>query len=101
MIVKMIVAIIQPERLDAVKEALFHAEIHKMTASRVRGCGQQAGYDGHYREQVKSVNLLEKIRVEIAVNDEFIQPTVDAVVKGAKSEATRRLGRARQNLRIL
>ena len=83
----MIVAVIQPERLDAVKEALFNADIRKMTVSRVRGCGQQAGYDEHYRGQVKSVNLLEKIRIEIAVNDEFVEPTVDAVVKGAKSEA--------------
>ena len=84
---KMIVAVIQPERLDAVKESLFNADIRKMTVSRVRGCGQQAGYDEHYRGQVKSVNLLEKVRIEIAVNDEFVQPTVDAVVKGAKSEA--------------
>lgn len=84
---KMIVAIIQPERLDAVKESLFNTDVRKMTVSRVRGCGQQAGYDEHYRGQVKSVNLLEKIRIEIAVNDEFVQPTVDAVVKGARSEA--------------
>ena len=83
---KMIVAVIQPEKLDAVKEALFHAEVYKMTVSRVRGCGQQAGYDEHYRGQVKSVNLLEKVRIEIAVNNEFVEPTVKAIVKGAKTE---------------
>jgi len=83
---KMIVAIIQPGKLDSVKEALFNAEVHKMTVSRVRGCGQQAGYDEHYRGQVKSVNLLEKIRIEIAVNDEFVQQTTKAIVKGAKSD---------------
>ena len=82
---KMIIAIIQPERLDAVKEALFNAEVYKMTVSRVRGCGQQAGYDEHYRGQVKKVNLLEKIRFEIAVNDNFVEPTVKAIVKGAKT----------------
>jgi nitrogen regulatory protein P-II 2 len=82
---KMIVAIVQPERLEKVKEALFHAEVYKMTVSRVKGCGQQAGYDEHYRGQVKTVNLLEKIRLEIAVNDEFVQPTIRAIVKGAKS----------------
>ena len=82
---KMIIAIIQPERLDAVKGALFAAEIHKMTVSRVRGCGQQAGYDEHYRGQVKSVNLLEKVRFEVAVNDEFVKPTIKAIVKAAKS----------------
>jgi nitrogen regulatory protein P-II 2 len=82
---KMIVAVIQPEKLGAVKEALFNAEVCRMTVSRVRGCGQQAGYDEHYRGQVKSVNLLEKIRIEIAVNDEFVKQTVKAIVKGAKS----------------
>lgn len=82
---KMIIAIIQPEKLEAVKQALFNAEVYKMTVSRVRGCGQQAGYSEHYRGQVKQVNLLEKIRVEIAVNDEFVEPTVKAIIKAAKS----------------
>ncbi len=82
---KMIIAVIQPEKLDAVKEALFHAEVHKMTVSRVRGCGQQMGFTEHYRGQVRSVNLLEKIRIEIAVNDEFVTPTIKAIVKAAKS----------------
>lgn len=82
---KLIVAIIQPEKLDAVKRALFNAEVYKMTVSRVHGCGRQAGYDEHYRGQVKSVNLLEKIRIEIAVNDDFVRPTINAVVKGAKT----------------
>jgi nitrogen regulatory protein P-II 2 len=82
---KMIVAIVQPERLERVKEALFNAEVHKMTVSRVKGCGQQAGYDEHYRGQVKKVNLLEKVRLEIAVNDSFVEPTVKAIIKGAKS----------------
>ena len=83
---KMIVAVIQPERLDAVKEALFNAEVNKMTVSRVRGCGQQGGYDEHYRGQVKSINLLEKVRIEIAVNDKYVDPTVKAIVKAAKSD---------------
>lgn len=82
---KMIIAVIQPEKLDSVKEALFNADVHKMTVSRVRGCGQQAGYDEHYRGQVKKVNLLDKIRIEIAVNDNFVQPTVKAIIKGAQS----------------
>jgi nitrogen regulatory protein P-II 1 len=82
---KMIVAVIQPERLERVKEALFNAEVCKMTVSRVKGCGQQAGYDEHYRGQVKKVNLLEKIRLEIAVNDTFVEATVKAIVKAAKS----------------
>lgn len=82
---KMVIAIIQPEKLEAVKTALFNAEVHKMTVSRVRGCGQQAGYDEHYRGQIKTVHLLEKIRLEIAVNDNFVQPTVRAIIKAAQS----------------
>lgn len=81
---KMIVAIIQPERLDAVKDELFHLDIHKMTVSRVRGCGQQAGFSESYRGQIHAVNLLDKIRVEIAVNDVFEQTTIDAIIKGAR-----------------
>jgi len=82
---KMIVAIIQPEKLDDVKEALFHADVHKMTVVRVKGCGQQGGFTEHYRGQVRNVNLLEKVKLEIAVNDEFVQPTVKAIIKAAKS----------------
>jgi nitrogen regulatory protein P-II 1 len=82
---KMIVAIIQPEKLDDVKEALFHSEICKMTVSRVKGCGQQGGFTEHYRGQIRSVNLLEKVKIEIAVNDDFVRPTIDAIIKAAKS----------------
>lgn len=84
---KMIVAIIQPESLDTVKEALFNAEVHKMTVSRVRGCGQQKGYDEHYRGQIRSVNLLEKVRVEVAINEDFVDQTVKAIIKGAKTDS--------------
>jgi len=82
---KMIIAIIQPQKLDDVKNSLFHNDIHKITVSRVRGCGKQMGYTEHYRGQVRSVNLLEKIRIEIAVNDAFVDETVKAIIKGARS----------------
>jgi nitrogen regulatory protein P-II 1 len=82
---KMIVAVIQPEKLEDVKAALFNAEVHKMTVSRVRGCGQQRGFTEHYRGQVRAVNLLEKVRLEIAVNDEFVDVTIKAIIKAAKS----------------
>ncbi len=83
---KMVIAIIQPEKLTAVKEALFNADIHKMTVSRVRGCGQQKGFDESYRGQAHSVNLLEKIRIEIALNDEFVKPTINAIMKAARTD---------------
>ena len=82
---KLIIAIIQPEKMEAVKAALFNAEVYKMTVNRVRGCGQQGGYDEHYRGQVKNINLLEKIRLEIAVNDNFVEPTIKAIIKAAKT----------------
>ncbi len=82
---KKIEAIIQPEALDAVKEALFAADIHKMTVSKVRGCGQQKGYTEHYRGKVIRVKLLDKVKVEIAVNAEFEQKAVDAIISGART----------------
>ncbi len=82
---KKVEAIIQPEALESVKEALFDAEIHKMTVHKVRGCGQQRGYTESYRGKVYKVNLLEKIKIDIAVNDEFVEPCIEAIIKGARS----------------
>ena len=82
---KKIEAIIQPEKLDEVKEALFKAQVTKMTVSRVKGCGQQKGYTESYRGKIYKVNLLPKVRIEIAVNDEFVEPTIKAIIKGART----------------
>lgn len=82
---KMIIAIIQPEKIDDVKQALYNAEVYRMTVSRVRGCGTQKGYDANYRGQIHNVNLLDKIRLEIAVNEDFVQPAIKAIIKGAKT----------------
>ena len=82
---KKIEAIIQPDALEGVKECLYEAEIYKMTVHRVRGCGQQKGYSESYRGKIYKVNLLEKVKIEIAVNDNFVQPCIDAIIKGARS----------------
>jgi nitrogen regulatory protein P-II 1 len=82
---KMIIAIIQPTKLPDVKQALFEAGVGKMTVTNVIGCGQQAGYTESYRGSIIEVNLLKKIRLEIAVNDQFVKPTTDAIIKGARS----------------
>lgn len=82
---KKIEAIIQPEALEDVKEALFEADIHKMTVHRVRGCGQQRGYTESYRGKIYRVNLLEKVKLEIAINEEFVRPAIDAIMKAANS----------------
>lgn len=82
---KLIVAIIQPHKLPDVKKALFDNEVHLMTASTVLGSGRQMGYTETYRGVPEEVNLLRKMRLEIAVNDDFVEPTIDAIIKGAKT----------------
>jgi len=82
---KLITAIIQPDKLADVKEALFNADIKKMTVSNVAGCGQQAGYTESYRGAIVEINLLKKIRIDVAVNSEYTQHTIDAIIKGART----------------
>lgn len=82
---KMITAYIQPHRLSQVKQALFEAKINKMSVTNARGCGQQMGYEENYRGSVVEINLLPKLRLEVAVNDDFVQTALDAIVSAAKS----------------
>lgn len=82
---KLIIAVIQPEKLPDVKKALYEAEVYKMTVSNVIGCGQQKGYTETYRGAEDEVNLLKKVRLEIAVNDNFVEPTLLAIIKGART----------------
>jgi len=82
---KLVVAMVQPHKLPDVKKALFDADIHKMTVTNVVGCGQQKGFSETYRGVVHEVNLLKKVRFEVAVNEEFVEPTIQAIIKGAKS----------------
>ncbi len=81
---KLIIAYIQPERLNAVKQALYEKEVFKMSVTNSMGCGQQKGYHESYRGADMEVNLLKKVRIEIAVNDEFVKPTVEAIISGAR-----------------
>ena len=82
---KLIVAYIQPYKLSDVKQELYKAKVYKMSVTNAVGCGQQMGYTEHYRGVDIEVNLLKKIRLEIAVNDDFVKPTVDAIVAGART----------------
>ncbi len=83
---KMVVAIIQPFRLDAVKEALYAADINLITVSEVLGHGRQGGNTEVYRGSKENGNLLRKIKLEIAVNEDFVEPCIKAIVKGAKTD---------------
>ena len=82
---KLIVAYIQPYKLNDVKEELYKAEVFKMSVTNSMGAGQQKGYHESYRGVDIEVNLLKKTRIEIGVNDEFVQTTVDAIVRGART----------------
>ena len=81
---KLITAYIQPEKLNDVKRALYEKEIFKMSVTNALGCGQQRGYHESYRGADVEVNLLKKIRIEIAVNASFLQPAIDSIIEGAR-----------------
>lgn len=85
---KLIIAIIQPEKLDEVKEELYKHDINLITVSEVVGHGRQKGVTEIYRGKKEMGNLLRKIRLEIAVNDNFAELTVKAIIKGAKTGET-------------
>jgi nitrogen regulatory protein P-II 1 len=82
---KLIIAYIQPHMVNEVKQELYKAEVYKMSVTNAMGCGQQKGYTEQYRGVEMEVNLLKKVRLEIAVNDNFVKPTIDAIIKGARS----------------
>jgi nitrogen regulatory protein P-II 1 len=83
---KLIIAYVKPERFKEVKKELFRAEVTKMSVSKARGCGQQQGFTEIFRGTVQEVTLLPKIRIEIAVNDSFVEKTVGAIIKGARTD---------------
>ncbi|MBP7583074.1 MAG: P-II family nitrogen regulator [Spirochaetes bacterium] len=82
---KLITAYIQPEKLEDVKKSLTDAKVTKMSITNSLGCGQQGGYTETYRGVEMEINLLQKVRLEIAVNDEFVGVTIDAIIAGAKT----------------
>lgn len=82
---KLIIAYIQPERLNAVKQELFAREVFKMSVSNALGCGQQKGYVQMYRGAIEEVSLHKKVRLAIAVNDGFVERTIEGIVAGART----------------
>lgn len=82
---KLIIAYIKPERLNAVKQELFRREVYKISVTNALGCGRQKGYMEAYRGAIREVNLLKKVRLAIAVNDDFIERTVEGIVAGART----------------
>ena len=89
---KMIIAIIRPEKFEAVQDALDQNQVHLMTASDVRGCGSQRGYSESFRGNKGVIRLLSKVKLEIAVNEDYVKQTIDAIIKAARSEGSGRIG---------
>ncbi len=89
---KLIIAIIQPSRLEAVKAALTEVEVFRLTVMDVQGFGRQKGHTEVYRGHEFSVNLLRKVQLQIAVNEDFVEPTIEAIIKGGRSGATGEIG---------
>lgn len=82
---KLIIAYIKPERLNDVKQALYEAEIFNMSVTNVVGSGRQRGFSETYRGVEQEVNLLKKVRMEIGVNDDYVEAAKAAIVKGART----------------
>jgi nitrogen regulatory protein P-II 2 len=89
---KLIIALIQPNRLEAVKAALAEVEVFRLTVMDVQGFGRQRGQTEMYRGHELNVNLVRKVQLMIGVNDEFLQPTIDAILKGGRSGAAGEVG---------
>ena len=82
---KLVVAIIRPDRLSNVLEELFRAKVAGLTISRVQGHGGELERVETYRGTTVKMELTEKVRLEIGVSDHFVQPTIDAIVAGART----------------
>ena len=82
---KLIIAYIQPHKLNDVKQSLYKAEVYKMSVTNALGCGAQQGFTESYRGIKFEVNLLKKVRLEIAVNEDFVERTIDAIIEGAQT----------------
>ncbi len=82
---KYIIAIIQPSKLEAVKEALREVEVTRMTVSDVMGYGRQKGHTENFMGKEYEINFTRKVKVEIAVNEEFLKPTVDTIMQVART----------------
>src|SRR5881409_2198018 len=89
---KLILAIIQPSKLEAVKEALNKVEVFRLTIVDVQGFGRQKGHSEAFRGHELTVNLLRKVQLQIAVNEDFVEPTVNAIMSAGRTGPDGRIG---------
>lgn len=84
---KFIIAYVKPERFKEVKKELSKMNVSRMSVSRVKGCGEQKGFIEILRATTIEVNLLPKIKIELAVNDDFVDIAIKAIIKGARTNS--------------
>jgi nitrogen regulatory protein P-II 1 len=82
---KLVVAVVRPEKLSEVLEALYRAEVRGLTINRVQGHGGETEHVENYRGTTVKVDLSEKVRLEIGVSDHFVKPTVDAILSAGRT----------------
>lgn len=89
---KLIIAIIQPSKLEDVKAALSRVEVVRLTIMDVQGFGRQKGQTEVFRGREITVNLLRKVQLQIAVNDHFVEPTINAIIEGGRTGEDGQIG---------
>jgi nitrogen regulatory protein P-II 1 len=89
---KYIIAIIQPSRLEPVKEALSGIEVFRLTVTDAQGIGRQKGHTEVYRGHEYQVNFVRKVKLEIAVDDEYVEPTIEAISNAARTGEEGKIG---------
>lgn len=89
---KLILAVIQPGSLEAVKQALAEVQVFRLTIVDVYGFGRQKGHSEVYRGQELTTQLLRKIQLQIAVNEDFVEPTVNAIMRAGRTLPAGRIG---------
>ncbi len=82
---KLIIAIIQPNHLDSVRDALARAKVFRLTIMDCEGFGRQKGQVEQFQKADFATSLVRKVQLQIAVNDDFVEPTIQAIVEGGRS----------------
>lgn len=82
---KMVIAVIQPTKLNAVKDALAQIEVDRLTVCDAQGYGRQRGHAQTYRGHEYKIDMLRKVELEIVVNDDFVERTVEAISQAART----------------
>jgi nitrogen regulatory protein PII len=89
---KYIIAIVQPNRVEAVKEALSHVEVFRMTVSDVQGIGRQKGHTEIYRGHEYQISLVRKVKIEVATEDQYVEKSIDAICNAARTGKEGKIG---------